>query len=562
MASLTQFSRKQWASQSLRVTAKELSIVRGKNSAIAERFSKYQMAADEGNTENKRGLEKPLTLSTGNLSALKKRWEEQQQPPNTSLQQRATLSHSAEPKPDPPRDPDQDQDPEPGPSRGQEDMEGRAEGVPEAERPSVPLNSLKKMFEQGSDQTSRGGEAANMEALLTADGGLAESTPLRDRMALYQAAVSKESTPPAAEQVDGFCVKQKENVPPFSLDTGPDSENGVGRKLFTPEKNGSASLQKDSPQQKTPRSFCAAARETCVACSKTVYPLERLVANQSVYHSSCFRCSHCNSKLSLGSYASLHNNVYCKPHFCQLFKSKGNYDEGFGHRPHKELWGPRADGDSPEASSASRLQEPAKNPEDDQSPCVEDSPLAKVTVLTATMEALGSPERAAERGGDKAEGRGRLKISWPPQRDDEEDEEEESTAMSTSPEATTNKVSKAKWPPEEKEEPEREADADDMDDTASHSPMEEVQPSPDSSLSPAEDSCMDLHSGSSTQEDSTGTQAVPPSCPREDEESRQDVGFFDSEEGEDKDDLSVEDLIKRNRVYDEDEDEEEEVECA
>ncbi|KAK1876886.1 LIM domain and actin-binding protein 1 [Dissostichus eleginoides] len=30
--------------------------------------------------------------------------------------------------------------------------------------------------------------------------------------------------------------------------------------------------------------------------------------------------------------------MYCKPHFTQLFKSKGNYDEGFGQKPHKELW--------------------------------------------------------------------------------------------------------------------------------------------------------------------------------------------------------------------------------
>uniref|UniRef100_A0A3B3X8X4 LIM zinc-binding domain-containing protein n=1 Tax=Poecilia mexicana TaxID=48701 RepID=A0A3B3X8X4_9TELE len=85
--------------------------------------------------------------------------------------------------------------------------------------------------------------------------------------------------------------------------------------------------------------------ETCVSCQKTVYPLERLVANKDVYHSSCFRCSHCNTKLSLVNYASLHNNIYCKPHFCQLFKAKGNYDEGFGHRPHKELWESKGEAD-------------------------------------------------------------------------------------------------------------------------------------------------------------------------------------------------------------------------
>uniref|UniRef100_A0A8C6U1I6 LIM zinc-binding domain-containing protein n=1 Tax=Neogobius melanostomus TaxID=47308 RepID=A0A8C6U1I6_9GOBI len=126
-----------------------------------------------------------------------------------------------------------------------------------------------------------------------------------------------------------------------------------------------ASNHKDSPQQRTPLSFSIPAREYCVACSKTVYPLERLVANQSVYHGACFRCAHCKSKLSLGSYASLHNNVYCKPHFCQLFKAKGNYDEGFGHRPHKALWGPKTEGESPETSPASRPQE-AKAPESDQ----------------------------------------------------------------------------------------------------------------------------------------------------------------------------------------------------
>uniref|UniRef100_A0A673HMV3 LIM zinc-binding domain-containing protein n=1 Tax=Sinocyclocheilus rhinocerous TaxID=307959 RepID=A0A673HMV3_9TELE len=77
--------------------------------------------------------------------------------------------------------------------------------------------------------------------------------------------------------------------------------------------------------------------ERCVSCLKTVYPLEKLVANQQVYHKSCFRCAFCSTKLSLGTYASLHGDIYCKPHFSQLFKSKGNYDEGFGHRPHKEI---------------------------------------------------------------------------------------------------------------------------------------------------------------------------------------------------------------------------------
>ncbi|XP_073539184.1 LIM domain-containing protein 2 isoform X2 [Phyllobates terribilis] len=79
-------------------------------------------------------------------------------------------------------------------------------------------------------------------------------------------------------------------------------------------------------------------KELCSSCQTTVYPMERLVADKHIFHNRCFCCKHCSTKLSLGSYAALHGEFYCKPHFQQLFKSKGNYDEGFGRRPHKDLW--------------------------------------------------------------------------------------------------------------------------------------------------------------------------------------------------------------------------------
>lgn len=40
----------------------------------------------------------------------------------------------------------------------------------------------------------------------------------------------------------------------------------------------------------------------------------------------------------LGNYAALQGKLYCKPHFKQLFKAKGNYDEGFGREQHKTQW--------------------------------------------------------------------------------------------------------------------------------------------------------------------------------------------------------------------------------
>jgi len=41
---------------------------------------------------------------------------------------------------------------------------------------------------------------------------------------------------------------------------------------------------------------------------------------------------------SVGTYAALEGVIYCKPHFKQLFREKGNYDEGFGREQHKTKW--------------------------------------------------------------------------------------------------------------------------------------------------------------------------------------------------------------------------------
>uniref|UniRef100_A0A4W5PY52 LIM domain and actin binding 1a n=1 Tax=Hucho hucho TaxID=62062 RepID=A0A4W5PY52_9TELE len=179
--------------------------------------------------------------------------------------------------------------------------------------------------------------------------------------------------------------------------------------------------------------FCLPAQESCVSCQKTVYPLERLVANQQVYHNTCFRCSHCNTKLSLGTYASLHSHVYCKAHFCQLFKAKGNYDEGFGLRPHKELWETKGENKLKKCASTGTLL---------ISPAVEESPLAKVNVVTASLETRA--QISAEK--DKPVETRRLKISWPPRT--EGDGEDNMGSSPTSDGSSAGRPSRAKWPPE------------------------------------------------------------------------------------------------------------------
>ncbi|CAH1787455.1 unnamed protein product [Owenia fusiformis] len=76
----------------------------------------------------------------------------------------------------------------------------------------------------------------------------------------------------------------------------------------------------------------------CKVCGKRVYEMEKQIADKAIYHKSCFRCNHCHRVLGLGNYASLEGQLFCKPHFIEIFKSKGNYDEGFGRAKHSTHW--------------------------------------------------------------------------------------------------------------------------------------------------------------------------------------------------------------------------------
>ncbi|NXA26880.1 XIRP2 protein, partial [Ibidorhyncha struthersii] len=172
--------------------------------------------------------------------------------------------------------------------------------------------------------------------------------------------------------------------------------------------------------------------ETCRLCQQRVYPMECLVADKQNFHKSCFRCHHCSSQLSLGNYAALHGKIYCKPHFKQLFKSKGNYDEGFGHKQHKELWNSKD-----QCSSVGNTHAEETNLVN--SIHVDPKPITEIDQdLYSGTEGihpgiLDNLKKSTERG--------KLKMKWPPSTDDE-------TCKKTFSIEEVAKVNKPKWPPE------------------------------------------------------------------------------------------------------------------
>ncbi|NXL79643.1 XIRP2 protein, partial [Leptocoma aspasia] len=172
--------------------------------------------------------------------------------------------------------------------------------------------------------------------------------------------------------------------------------------------------------------------ETCKLCQQRVYPMECLVADKQNFHKSCFRCHHCGSQLSLGNYASLHGKIYCKPHFKQLFKSKGNYDEGFGHKQHKELWNSK---DQP--SSINNTQAEETNPIN--SIAVDPKPITEVDKGLYSGTEGARPDMLDNNL--KITERGKLKMTWPPSTDD-------ATSKKTFSIEESAKINKSKWPPE------------------------------------------------------------------------------------------------------------------
>ncbi|XP_021175088.2 uncharacterized protein LOC110368875 [Fundulus heteroclitus] len=124
-----------------------------------------------------------------------------------------------------------------------------------------------------------------------------------------------------------------------------------------------------------------------------------MVVNKLTLHHNCFCCKHCQKKLrySTHNYSSLYGEFYCISHYQQLFKRKGNYDEGFGHTQHKDRWLHKDKGtDEPDARATPNITKHNSN--------------VSVDLVSAKATVTECRHKSA------ADVKGKLKVRWPPEK--------------------------------------------------------------------------------------------------------------------------------------------------
>ncbi|RDX65932.1 LIM domain-containing protein WLIM1, partial [Mucuna pruriens] len=99
----------------------------------------------------------------------------------------------------------------------------------------------------------------------------------------------------------------------------------------------------------------AGTTQKCMACDKTVYLVDKLTADNRVYHKACFRCHHCKGTLKLSNYNSFEGVLYCRPHFDQLFKRTGSLDKSFEGTPKIAKPEKTGDNEKPAATKVSSM---------------------------------------------------------------------------------------------------------------------------------------------------------------------------------------------------------------
>ena len=134
----------------------------------------------------------------------------------------------------------------------------------------------------------------------------------------------KDAAPPVAV---GVPVGEKENSGRSSVTLTSSSVSSVSTGM---EKMG---LEKTAaPPSRAPPKFkpVGPPKETCTACSGTVYAAERAVVRSRIFHVTCLKCSDCGKKLTPGTVElDAESRIFCKIHFQQR-RMSGQLDVAAG----------------------------------------------------------------------------------------------------------------------------------------------------------------------------------------------------------------------------------------
>lgn len=136
-----------------------------------------------------------------------------------------------------------------------------------------------------------------------------------------------------------------------------------------------------------------------------------------------------NILCSLGNYVSLHGHLYCPPHFKQLFKTKGNLEEGFGQNDLLDLHRSRH---QHHIKDGTRIIVPIERPEWRYS-------VSQSSVCSTDRDSLLSADKeAVKQSGKASHNSSKISRTWPPERDPSP------KCLSVDPDI---KVVKPDWPP-------------------------------------------------------------------------------------------------------------------
>mmetsp|Transcript_81429 Transcript_81429/g.264390 ORF Transcript_81429/g.264390 Transcript_81429/m.264390 type:complete len:187 (-) Transcript_81429:238-798(-) len=145
-----------------------------------------------------------------------------------------------------------------------------------------------------------------------------------------------------------------------------------------------------------------ASSDKCHGCGKVAYAMERIVVEEQTWHPSCWRCTACDGKLTLGKFSKAQDGkFYCKVHYMEMFKLRGRYPgepEGIDRVPSSS---PRAEA---EAEAAPAVAAATSEPKVEEAPPPAEPEVKEpeaAAAPAATAEAEAKVEEAAAAAGQE-----------------------------------------------------------------------------------------------------------------------------------------------------------------